>query len=260
MTDTNPAATKFNWARECKVANARTGTSSTQTSNTLNADLDFGQNYQAGDKLTATCSLKQSKITRTTSEIATVAASDTMGSADKTLTLLFTPILVTLTVTPSLTTTNTNPAQITWTKKCTAVITRQTVTLDTITKEVPTTTTSLDFGRVFLKDDSVAVTCDINEKVGTGTASTISQAQVTDTVSFTSTADKTSTLTYNTFVVSTYYLLFRIFCLNYFLTASRRSLAVLLPCICEKIISHISKVPLKQKSRSFTGCLFSLVV
>ena len=84
------------------------------------------------------------------------------------------------------------------------MITRQTATLDTITKEVPGNTASLDFGRVFLKGDSVAVTCDINQKTGTNLAATISQAQVMDTVSFTNTANKTFTMTYGTFMVRTY--------------------------------------------------------
>ena len=202
VTDTNPAPSTFNWLKQCRVINARTGTGITKSTSDLTEILDFGNTYQTGDVLMAICNLDQSGISRSITQLATVTGSDTMGSADKVLILTFTPILVKLKVQPTITPTNPSPATQTWTKRCTALITRQSITLDTITIDVPSSQTTLDFGRKFLKDDSVAVTCNIMQKTGTNTAVAISQARVATAVSFTNTADETVSVTYGTFLVS----------------------------------------------------------
>ena len=205
VTETNPASTKFDWTKECAVANARTSTSDTKSTSTLTENLDFGQNYQSGDGLTTTCQLKQSPKTGvsggTTSTISQATSSDTMSAADKTVTLTFTPFLVKVVITP-LTIPQTNPdtATHTWTKSCTATTTRSGVTLDTITKEVAEAVTSIDFGQVFFKDDSIVLTCKLKQTFG-GSTSTLTAAAVTSTVTIPDAQNKNVALTYNNFMV-----------------------------------------------------------
>ena len=202
VTDSNPAATKFDWVKECTVVNARTGQSTSKSTSTLTDELDFGQNFQSGDGLTTTCELKQSSRTfRTTSVISSATSSSTMGSADKTETLPFTPFLVNVLAT-SLTIPHANPdpGTHTWTKSCTATTTRSTVALDAITKEGAEAVTSLDFGRVFFKGDSVVILCNLRQTFG-GTTITFTSAAVTTTVDITDAQNKNVALNYGSFMV-----------------------------------------------------------
>eukprot|EP00093_Oithona_nana_P000282 00282.XXX_1044_1826_1 [CDS] Oithona nana genome sequencing. len=123
-----------------------------------------------------------------------------MSAADKTVTLTFTPFLVKVVITP-LTIPQTNPdtATHTWTKSCTATTTRSGVTLDTITKEVAEAVTSIDFGQVFFKDDSIVLTCNLKQTFG-GSTSTLTAAAVTSTVTIPDAQNKDVALTYNNFM------------------------------------------------------------
>ena len=202
VSETNPAASKFDWAKECTVTNARTGTSDTKSTNTLTENLDFGQNYQDGDGLTTKCELKQSpKNFRTTSVISEATSSDTMSASDKTVTLTFTPFLVNVVVT-SLTIPHTNPdpSTHTWTKSCSATTTRSGVALDPIEKEVAETVTSIDFGKVFFKDDSIVLLCNLKQTFG-GSTSTLTAAAATSTVTIPDAQNKNVAMNYNIFMV-----------------------------------------------------------
>ena len=202
VSETNPAASKFDWTKECTITNARTGTSDTKSTNTLTENLDFGQNYQDGDGLTTKCELKQSpKNFRTTSVISEATSSDTMSASDKTVTLTFTPFLVNVVVT-SLTIPHTNPdpSTHTWTKSCSATTTRSGVTLDAIEKEVAESITSIDFGKVFFKGDSIVLLCNLKQTFG-GSTSTLTAAAVTQTVTIPDAQTKNVAMNYNIFMV-----------------------------------------------------------